>query len=105
MFVMVICLFSMSGDPGVAANSLSSPTSLAFVSGIFPPLRDDSSLEQLFAWSVDPQYHFPLCGGEVLRQPEVTPFGCRICTKCDWFGFHRSADEEGYQHTTIDQVI
>jgi len=102
-------LFSMSGNAGAAACLLSGPTSLAFVSGIFPSLGDDGGLDPLpeFAEAVDPEYLCSSCD-EVLRQPKQTPCGHRICTAClERIGpgpFRCPADEDGCLEMTIDEV-
>jgi len=105
----------MSGaDAGSASASFSGPTSLAFVSGVFPSLSDNGAgLQQVpeLVEEVDETYLCCSCR-QVLRQPRQTPCGHRICTPCLELltqqngdePFHCPADEDGCVDMTIDQV-
>ena len=97
-----------------AAASLSGPTSLAFVSGIFPSLADDDGSAPPLpepAEDVDPTYLCCSCH-ELLRQPKQTPCGHRICNPCvvvltqkfDTERFRCPADEEECVDMTIDEA-
>ena len=113
MYVYV-CSMSSANAGASAGASLSGPTSLAFVSGIFPSFADEDGgappLPEL-AEDVDPTYLCSSCR-EVLRQPKQTPCGHRICTPCvglltqkfDTERFRCPADEEECVDMTVDEV-